>query len=198
LPLLHALQQRGLGLRRGPVDLVADHQVGEHGPGPELEVVRLLVVDADAGHVRRQQVGGELDPADRAVHRARQRLGQLGLADSGNVLDEQVTLGEQDHDRQPDGLRLAVDDPLDVRRDPATGLADHVHPDRSRAARRVLHRHACLLAGPPHTGHPKRGQPQSTCPYLRTSLSKCSQPGTDVPRSARNAPHDLLVSMADS
>ena len=32
LPLLHGLQYRGLGLGRGPVDLVAQHQVGEDRP----------------------------------------------------------------------------------------------------------------------------------------------------------------------
>jgi hypothetical protein len=42
LPLLHALQQRGLGLRAGPVDLVADDHVGEDRARLELEVVALL------------------------------------------------------------------------------------------------------------------------------------------------------------
>ena len=54
--------------------------------------------------------------------------------------------------RQPDDLRLALDDPLDVRRDPAAGLADHVDRDRPRAAHRVLHRHARLLAPAPTFG----------------------------------------------
>jgi hypothetical protein len=37
LPLLHRLQERGLGLGGGAVDLVADHDVGEHAAGLELE-----------------------------------------------------------------------------------------------------------------------------------------------------------------
>ena len=36
--LLHHLQQRRLGLRRGPVDLVGEHDVGEHRPRVELEL----------------------------------------------------------------------------------------------------------------------------------------------------------------
>ena len=38
LPLLHALQQGGLRLGRGPVDLVGDHDVGEDRARPEFEL----------------------------------------------------------------------------------------------------------------------------------------------------------------
>ena len=38
LPLLHRLEQRGLGLRRRAVDLVAEQEVREDRPWPELEV----------------------------------------------------------------------------------------------------------------------------------------------------------------
>ena len=37
LPLLHGLEQRGLRLRRCPVDLVGEQQVGEHRALTELE-----------------------------------------------------------------------------------------------------------------------------------------------------------------
>ena len=117
LPLLHALQQGGLGLRRGPVDLVADHQVGEHRARLELEVALFLVVDADPGHVAGQQVGGELDAPDRAVDAARERLRQLRLADAGHVLDQEVAFGEQDGECQPYRRALALDDLLDVGHD---------------------------------------------------------------------------------
>ncbi len=107
LLLLHGLQQRGLGLGGGPVDLVADDDVGEHGPGPELEVAALLVPDAHAGDVARQQVGGELDAADRAVDAAGEGLGQQRLADPGHVLHEQVALGQERDQREVDHLVLA-------------------------------------------------------------------------------------------
>jgi hypothetical protein len=45
LALLHALQQRGLGLGRGAVDLVADHDVGEDAARLELELAGVLVED---------------------------------------------------------------------------------------------------------------------------------------------------------
>jgi hypothetical protein len=113
LPLLHALEQGGLGLRRGPVDLVADDDVREDRPRLELELAQLLVVGADPGDVAGQQVGGELDAPHGTVDRPREGLGEHRLAHPGHVLDEQVPLGEQHDQGQPDRLRLAVDDRLD-------------------------------------------------------------------------------------
>ena len=63
LALAHRFQQRGLRARRGAVDLVGQQDVGEDGPGHELEAARLLVEDADAGDVAGQQVGRALDAA---------------------------------------------------------------------------------------------------------------------------------------
>ena len=105
LPLLHALEQRGLGLGRGAVDLVADHDVGEDPAGPELELAGVLVEDRDPGDVGGQQVGGELDPPHRQSMLAGQRLAQHRLADARDVLDEEVPLGEQHHDRGGDHAR---------------------------------------------------------------------------------------------
>ena len=45
---------------------------------------------------------------------ARDRLGQRGLADAGHVLDEEVALGEQAHEREAHLVALALDHPLDV------------------------------------------------------------------------------------
>ena len=58
LALLHGLEQGCLGTRRGAVDLVGEHELGQQGAGAKLELARLLVVDVDAGDVRGQQVGG--------------------------------------------------------------------------------------------------------------------------------------------
>ena len=44
LALFHGLQQRRLGLGRGPVDLVGQHQLGRDGTGPEGELTGGLVV----------------------------------------------------------------------------------------------------------------------------------------------------------
>ena len=148
LPLLHALQQRGLGLGRRPVDLVAEHDVGEDRPRLELELAELLVEGADPGDVAGQQVRGELDAPHRAVDGPGQRLGQHRLADPGHVLDEHVPLGEQHGQRQPDRVRLALDDGLD-------GLADAVGDPHQlvECGRRALSRCPRSLLGLPCPSH---------------------------------------------
>ena len=90
LVLLHHLEQGGLGLGRGPVDLVGHDDVGEHRADMELERGVGLVVDLDAGDIGGEEVGGELDALERAVDRLGQGPGQRGLPDPGNVLDQEV------------------------------------------------------------------------------------------------------------
>ena len=114
LALLHRLEQRRLGLRRRAVDLVGEHDVGEDAAGPELELVGGAVPHRHAGDVGRQEVGGELDAVAGAADRRRDRLGQRRLADAGDVLDEEVALGEEAHEREVDLLALALDHALDV------------------------------------------------------------------------------------
>ena len=114
LVLGHGLEQRGLGLGRGPVDLVGQHDVVEHRPGPEVEGVVAPVPHREAHHVGGQQVGGELHPAEAALDRRGQRLGQVGLAHARDVLEQQVALGHQAQQHQLDDVALALDDALDV------------------------------------------------------------------------------------
>ena len=114
LSLLHALEQRGLGLRAGAVDLVDQHQVREDGAGPELELVRLQVVDVDAGDVRGEQVGGRLDPRELTVERPRERLRQHRLPDAGEVLEDDVALAEHGQHAPLQQLLRRVDHPGDV------------------------------------------------------------------------------------
>ena len=126
LLLGHGLEQRGLGLRRRAVDLVDEHDVGEHRPGPELEVSRPLVEDREPGHVRRLEVGSALDPRrrrplDGSCDRAREH----GLRRAGNVLEQDVPpTGERGQD-ELDLVALPVDDRLDV--------VDEALRDRARA-----------------------------------------------------------------
>src|SRR5581483_7446418 len=87
LPLLHRLEERRLSLGARAVDLVREHDLREDRAGAELEVRRLLVEGADAGDVGGKEVGRELDAAERAVKRARERLREHGLADARYVLD---------------------------------------------------------------------------------------------------------------
>src|SRR5579884_156384 len=109
LPLLHALQQRGLCLRRGAVDLVGQDDVGENRAGTYLEVPGLLVIDGGAGNIRRQKVRRELDSLETQSQRVSQGFGQRRLADARNILDEQMPIGEQNRERQLDDLLLSHD-----------------------------------------------------------------------------------------
>ena len=61
-----------------------------------------------------QEVRGELDPVPGAADGAGDRLGERGLADAGDVLDEEVPGREQADEREVDRFALALDHPLDV------------------------------------------------------------------------------------
>ena len=119
LALLHALEQAGLGLRRGAVDLVHQHDVGEDRAGPELEARLALVVDLRADDVRGQQVGGALHARELAVDRARERARQGGLADARVVLDEDVPLAQHRHGQVLEDFVADLDRLADVVRDAA-------------------------------------------------------------------------------
>jgi hypothetical protein len=95
VPLLHALEQAGLRLGRGAVDLVDQHDVGEHRPGPELEAVLALVEDVGAHDIGWKQVGRALDACVLGVDGSGQRARQRCLPHAGVVLDQHVPLGQQ-------------------------------------------------------------------------------------------------------
>jgi hypothetical protein len=54
LAFLHAFQKRGLGFWRSSIDLVADHDVGEHRTGPELELPGAAIEHRHSGDVARE------------------------------------------------------------------------------------------------------------------------------------------------
>ena len=118
LCLLHRLEQRRLRLRRCSVDLVDEQDVREDGARTETKRRRLLVVDVDAGDVRREKVRRELEAGETEVERACQGLGKHRLADARHVFDEHVTFGEQAQKRQPERLCRRVDDRRQSGNDP--------------------------------------------------------------------------------
>ena len=105
LTLLHRLQQRGLGLRRGAVDLVGQQQIGEHRTRPERERGGARVVDQRAGDVAGHQVGGELHPLEFQLQCGGQGSDQQRLRHSRNTFQQHVAAAQQ-RDHQ------AADDPL--------------------------------------------------------------------------------------
>ena len=112
LPFGHYLEQGRLDLGRGAVDLIGEHDVGEHRTPLDVELLPGRPPDAGADDVGGHQVGGELDAAERSSDdpgqgRHGQRLGQ-----ARDALDEAVTSGEQAEHRPLDHAVLADDDPL--------------------------------------------------------------------------------------
>src|SRR5262249_51195856 len=74
----HRLQQSRLRARRGPVNLIGEHDLREDRPGAKLELRRLLVEDRYAGDVGGQQVRRALHAFEGAADAASQSPGQHG------------------------------------------------------------------------------------------------------------------------
>ena len=107
LPLLHRLEQRGLGLGGRAVDFVGEHDVGEDGTRAQREGALLGREHVGAGDVGRQQVRRELDAPHRGAQRGGVGLDQRGLGDAGHALEQHVALGEQRGEHQVDRARRA-------------------------------------------------------------------------------------------
>ena len=129
LLLLHRLEHGGLRLGRGTVDLVGEHDVGEHRTGHEVKLaaaVAPLLQDVGASDVHRHQIGRELDAAELERHRLGQPAHQERLGEAGHAHQERMAAGEE-ADRQPfDRLPLANDDLSEFLLQAAVGVAKAV------------------------------------------------------------------------
>ncbi len=122
----------------------------------------------------------------------RDRLGQRGLADAGDVLDEEVALGEQAHEREVHLFPLALDHALDVAEQGGEQAAE-----RRVAARHgggLNHEH--LQSGPRRYQRVSRAQWQcsgerSTTGTVRTHDARAVGRRCPAPRSGGAPP--LLV-----
>jgi hypothetical protein len=90
LPLVHCLEQCRLRARAGPVDFVGKQNVREYRTVTKNELSAALVVDADPEDIARKEVACELHATKLAADCLGERPSEGGLADAGNVLDEQV------------------------------------------------------------------------------------------------------------
>jgi hypothetical protein len=112
--LLHRFEQGRLSTRSGPVHLVEQDHVGEDGAGDELEGEGSLIEDRAPCDIRRKQIGGRLDPLERARQRAGQGAAQHRLAHSRHILHQEVASGEQGRGGRLYGGPLASDYLLDI------------------------------------------------------------------------------------
>src|SRR5258707_1823737 len=118
LSMGHCLEQSRLGARRSSVQLVRQNQLMKKRTGPKLKGSGGRVEHLSAQDVGEKQVRGERDPGERRVARNRQRLGERGFADPGDVLEEQVSACNQAGHRQSSGLFLSHHDPGEALRKP--------------------------------------------------------------------------------
>jgi hypothetical protein len=137
LAFLHRLQERRLGLRRGAVDLVGQQQAREQGSAPELELRRLLVVDERAGQVGGQQVRGELGAREVEPESLRETPGRQGLAESREVLEQHMSLGEDRGEDELERLMLTHHGFLH--------LGEHARGELPRRAHRQLFAHSASI-----------------------------------------------------
>ena len=118
LPFVHRFEQRGLRARARAVDLVREEDVREDGAVAEDELARALIEDGDAEHIARQEIACELDATEVPSHGPRERAREGGLADAGNVLDQQVAAREQRDQgklrRRPASLRAHLRRPVAI------------------------------------------------------------------------------------
>ncbi|KAG1085113.1 hypothetical protein G6F40_014284 [Rhizopus arrhizus] len=110
----HGLQQRTLRARGRAVDLVGQQHMGEHRSGVKLELTAAGLVHRHAQYIGRQQVGGELHALEGEAEAAGQCMRQCGLAEPGQIFDEQMPAGKQGDKRQPDFRHLAQHQCVDL------------------------------------------------------------------------------------
>ena len=111
MSLRHCFQQCRLGFWSVRLISSARTTLAKTGPGFHSKC-HCAAYKPKANHVRRKQIGSELDSLESAIQCACQRVSQ-GFADARNVFDQKVTAGNQSHYRQPNRFRLAFDDSFD-------------------------------------------------------------------------------------
>ena len=118
LLFLHGFEQGRLRTRRRAIDLVHQHELGEDRAGTEFEARGAAAcgrVDFRARDVGRQQVRRALHARPLQPQRRGERLGQVGLAKTGQTFDEHVAPCEHGGDQVGDELTLADDDAVEQR-----------------------------------------------------------------------------------
>ena len=109
LRIVHRFEQRGLRARGGAVDFVGENDVGKDRALTEFKIARFGIVDADAEHVARQQVGRELDALETALKGLCKGLRECCFTDAGNIFDQQVSTREKGDERKLNGFFFSVD-----------------------------------------------------------------------------------------
>jgi hypothetical protein len=102
LPLRHCFQKGRLGAGAGPVQFVGHYYVSKNRARDKFKGLVAHVKDRRARNIAGQQVWSELDAGKLPVNRGGDSLGQQGLADAGQALQQDMALGKQPQQGQPD------------------------------------------------------------------------------------------------
>lgn len=86
--LFERLHERRLGARRGAVEFVEQHHLGEDRAGHELEPTIGGPPQVGASDVGRQHVRGRLNPSERTVDGVGEGPSHHGLAAAGHVFEQ--------------------------------------------------------------------------------------------------------------
>src|SRR5581483_2239719 len=117
--LLHRLEQRRLSLRRRPVDLVGEENIGEDRSLHELERApagrRILLKNIGAGDIRRHQVRRELDAIEVEIENLRERADEQRLREAGDADEQAVAAREKRGQHLFDDFVLSDDHLADLR-----------------------------------------------------------------------------------
>ena len=110
--LLHRFEQGGLGFRRGAVDFVGQHDVGEERARLENELAAAVdfLEHRVARDVAGQQVGRELDALGAELQELREAFDQFGFAQARQAFEQDVAAGEHAGDDEVDEFLLAEED----------------------------------------------------------------------------------------
>lgn len=102
-----------MDLRGGPVDLVREEEIAEHGAAFGIEGAVIRAVDAGPYEVGRDEVRGELNALEAAAEDIGDRLDGERLGEPGYALDEEVTAGEEGDEDTLEHRLLTDDHSLD-------------------------------------------------------------------------------------
>ena len=98
LTFFHRFQQGGLGFAGRPVDLVPKQQVGiAHHAALVLKAAAVLVVNGKAHNIGRQHIRRELDAVIGQAQCAAQGHRQRCFADAGDIVQQNMSVGQQRH-----------------------------------------------------------------------------------------------------
>jgi hypothetical protein len=95
LALLHGFEQRALRLGGCAVDFIGEHELREDRSLVKLEAAAVAMEHGNAEHIGGEQIARELNALIGQTQRFGEGMRQSGLADSRQVLDEQMAAREQ-------------------------------------------------------------------------------------------------------